>query len=601
MAFSMAKPWHKGEVLMQRLLHVPETDNPTSTILTPQASLMLQRGPLLAIGTLDKQLRPWTTLWGGSAGFSSPLGGNMIGTRTLVDGQYDPVVRALVGNARSGELVQPEGEEKLVSGLAIDLMTRKRVKLAGVMVAGTVTEIEVTVTDDTKQKQSQIQLVTKIKESLGNCPKYLNQYEIRPALVSAEVKHIGPDLSTKAQALISKSDVFFLSTNTPDDMDTNHRGGSPGFVRLISPTQLVYPEYSGNRLYQSLGNLKINPCVGITFPDFETGDILYITGSAEILDGASAASILPGSNLAVQITFDETRLIAGGLPFRGTKKAPSPYNPLVRTLASEGNIKAYISQTAGPRRVARLTKKDSITLSIMRFTFLVDNGIRYEPGQWIAMDFREELNIGYEHMRDDDPRSINDDFIRTFTISSIPKSRHGLEREVEITIRAVGPATRHLFRQNDHAGFEVPILGVGGDFRIQQNGKGVTPFIAGGVGITPLLGQLPYLEISPGRFRLFWTIRLDDVAFVVDVLHRRPELAKCTQLFITGAKPAIDSAREIVTLEDMGVRVERRRPVKTDLDVIEASRWYMCAGKLLRETMLSWLEDQIVLFEDFDY
>lgn len=357
MAFSLAKPWNEGEVLMQRLLRVPEMDNPTSTMLTPQASFMLQRGPLLAVGTLDKQLRPWTTLWGGSAGFSTPIGGNMIGTRTLVDSEHDPVVQALVGDAKDGEMIQVEGDGKLISGLTFDLMTRKRVKLAGTMVAGTVTQVAVEAGEAPEQKQSQIQLVTKINESLGNCPKYLNQYEIRPALVTSKVKHIGSALSDEGRALISKCDSFFLSTTTQVDMDTNHRGGSPGFVRVISPTQIVYPEYSGNRLYQSLGNMKINPKVGITFPNLETGDVLYITGTAEVLDGSAAASILPGSNLAVKITTTDTRLIADGLPLRGTRKAPSPYNPLVRTLATEGNIKATISQPGSTRQLAQLTKK----------------------------------------------------------------------------------------------------------------------------------------------------------------------------------------------------------------------------------------------------
>ena len=272
---------------------------------------------------------------------------------------------------------------------------------------------------------------------------------------------------------------MFLSTTSSDSMDTNHRG-PPGFVRVMSPSKIIYPEYSGNRLYQSLGNLKMSPRIGISFPDFDTGDILYITDIAEILDGATAASTLPGSNLAVRITIEEACLVASGLPFRGTRKLPSPYNPLVRTLATEGNRKAAVSGREGSCRIARLSRKEGITPSIMRFTFVVPDGLRYEPGQWVAMCFKEELDIGYEHMRDNDPRSLNDDFIRTFTISSAPKSQGRLEKEFSITLWAVGPTTRLLFQQNDRAGFGVPLLGVGGDFRINQDGQSITPFVAGG-------------------------------------------------------------------------------------------------------------------------
>ena len=122
----MAMPWHRGEETMQRLLNVPSLDNPTSSMLTSQASFMLEHGPLLALGTLDAESRPWATLWGGAPGFSESLGNGFIGTRTLVDGNNDPVIQALVGHVGPGEMVQP-ARGKLLAGLAIDLMKRKRV------------------------------------------------------------------------------------------------------------------------------------------------------------------------------------------------------------------------------------------------------------------------------------------------------------------------------------------------------------------------------------------------------------------------------------------------------------------------------------------
>lgn len=602
MAFSMAMPWHQDEILMHRLMRVPEQDNPTSTMLTPQASFMLQRGPLLAIGTLDAHSCPWTTVWGGSAGFSEPLGGGMIGTRTLVDGENDPVVQALVGGVASGEMMHPNDGGKLLSGLAIDLMTRKRVKLGGRMVAGTVAQVRVEVEGKAEQKQAQIQLVTKITQSLGNCPKYLNQYEIVPALVTSEVKSRGPTLSEQARALISESDMFFMSSSTSGDMDTNHRGGPPGFVRIISPEEIIYPEYSGNRLYQSLGNLQSNPKIGITFPNFETGDVLYITGTTVILSGTDAATALPGSNLAVKIKIDEARFVAGGLPFRGIRRSRSPYNPLVRTLAVEGNIKASLSDPKPTQQIAQLIKKDLVTSSIARFTFSVPDGIAYEPGQWIALDFKQELDIGYEHMRDDDPTSLNDDFVRTFTISSRPKGNSSKETTFEILIRRVGPVTKYLFQQNDRAGLEVPIIGVGGDFKIEQEDEvGMTPFIAGGVGITPLLGQLHKLDQSPKRLKLFWTVRLEDVDLVVDVMEHNSGLVGCTQVFFTGDETLTDHDPNIAKLVRLGVIFNNRRMTGKDFEQTEAAKWYLCAGASLRERILAWLTGKTVVFENFDY
>ncbi|KAJ4377948.1 hypothetical protein N0V83_000778 [Neocucurbitaria cava] len=603
MAFSMALPYNEGEEKMHCLLRVPDRDNPTSTMLTPQASFMLQRGPLLALGTLDSQSRPWTTLWGGSPGFSEPLGGGFIGTRTLVDGKNDPVVQALVGGAEEGEMLQPVAGGKILAGLAIDLMTRKRVKISGKMVAGTLKEVDVEVEGQADTKQAQIQIVTKIEQSLGNCPKYLNAYEIYPALVKAEVGSQGPSLSEEGQALISNADMFFLSTSTEQDADTNHRGGPPGFVRIISPTQIIYPEYSGNRLYQSLGNLQLNPKVGLTFPNYAFGNILYITGTATILVDADAASLLPGSNLAVKIDIDETRFVKGGLPFRGVKMSPSPYNPLVRTLATEGNIKASLA-AGKERQVARLVRKEIITKDVARFTFSVAGGVEYQPGQWVALDFKNELDIGYEHMRDDDPTSLNDDFVRTFTVSSMPGLLQGKkEKDFEITIRKVGAVTGYLFRQSERAGFEVPILGFGGDFKIEQDDgdAGLTPFIAGGVGITPLLGQLNHLDFGPGGFRLFWTLKMADVDLTIDVLQRHPGIAGCTSIFFTGTMSPEGVDEKIGVLEGMGAQVEKRRLTVSDVQGVEAEKWYLCAGKPLRKDILSWLPGRNVLFEDFDY
>ena len=159
---------------MHKLFNLSDMQNPTSSMLTPQAAFMLQRAPLLAIGTLDSESRPWTTIWGGSPEFSQPLGSGIIGTRTVVDGVNDPVVQALVGGTKKGDVVEgiqgANGTGKMVGGLAIDLMTRKRVKVFGRMVAGSLGEVSVEedeVSEGVSLKQEQLQLVTKIEQSLG--------------------------------------------------------------------------------------------------------------------------------------------------------------------------------------------------------------------------------------------------------------------------------------------------------------------------------------------------------------------------------------------------------------------------------------------------
>jgi hypothetical protein len=153
--------WHKGEEEMHQWLRVPHHDNPTSPFLSPYAARILTISPLVAIGTLDSEDRPWTTIWGGEAGFSQPVAQSIIGMKATVDRTYDPVLQTLLGNKADGEVVRAEGAGKIVSGLGIDLESRNRVKLAGRMIAGALSA--------TQEDVGDVQLVVKIEQSLGMC------------------------------------------------------------------------------------------------------------------------------------------------------------------------------------------------------------------------------------------------------------------------------------------------------------------------------------------------------------------------------------------------------------------------------------------------
>ena len=165
MAFVVAGsvPWHDGEERMHKLMRVPETDNPSVPNLSPGAAFSTQRAPLIALGTLDKDGRPWTTVWGGSPGFAGAISQSTIGIRSLVDNTHDPVVDALLGGRGDGEVVKEEGEGRMVSALAIDLENRKRVKLYGRMAAGVLEGLGST----GQSTHGQAQLAVNIEQSLG--------------------------------------------------------------------------------------------------------------------------------------------------------------------------------------------------------------------------------------------------------------------------------------------------------------------------------------------------------------------------------------------------------------------------------------------------
>ncbi|KAK2855672.1 hypothetical protein FQN49_004957 [Arthroderma sp. PD_2] len=628
MAFVLAGevPWHDGEEKMHQLMHVPREDNPTAAFLSPGAAALAQRSPLLALGTLDKQGRPWSTVWGGQAGFVGPVAQSVIGIRNIIDGTYDPVAETLLGGELAGTIVKESGPGRLMSGLPVDMENRRRVKLMGRMVAGSLEESTPEKSDGGSTgdndigKVAQVQVVMKVDESLGNCPKYINKKHITPAIPQPKLISDSPQLPREALDLLGRIDTLFVaSSHGNDSMDSNIRGGPPGFVRVLSNDStgavLVYPEYSGNRLYQTLGNLQTTPLAGYAFPDFESGHILYITGETEVLVGKDAAQILPRSNLAVKISVTAARYVKHGLSFRGEPMEPSPYNPDVRYLASEKPAPgAQLSDSTDMKVV--LIKKDIITPTINRFRFKASDPsttLKWLPGQYATLSFQDELDMGYSHMRDDDPTSINDDYIRTFTVSSHP-GRNLAKNEFEITVRKKGNATSHLFRASERSGMELSLRGFDGDFRfesynadpgVDQNNS-ILPFIAGGIGITPVIAQLANIDIS--RFKLFWSVSLRDIGLVYDVFEQFPELPKATTVFLTSISASSEESlneedkRKLESVTSSGALIERRRLQHEDLSsASDVDIWYLCAGTELKTAATNWLTGKTLVYEDFNY
>ncbi|KAK4155716.1 hypothetical protein C8A00DRAFT_31469 [Chaetomidium leptoderma] len=659
--------WHSGERAIHSLLKVPTSgrQNPTAPGLPPSYAHRVTVSHLLAVGTVDDQGRPWTSIWGGERGFAQPVAQNILGIQSLVDKTHDPVVQALLGKATKGEVLRPENG-RTMSALSIDLDSRDRVKVAGKMAVGTVAGRP---DNDTI---GEVQIAMAIQESLGNCPKYLNKKAIRAHIPSPELVSSSLPLPPDALALIEKADMFFLSSTNGQTMDTNHRGGPAGFVRVVSnsPTDVVlaYPEFSGNRLYQTLGNLHTNPLIGIAIPDYSTSDVLYLTGSTQLLVGAAAASLMPHTNLAVKITVDSARFIKDGLPVRGTPLEPSPYNPPVRRLASQSPLSLSSSlqtssQQQSPLATATLLRRDLLTPTIARFTFLLrppssssnNQPLKtWQPGQHITLSFASELDMGYSHMREADPQSLNDDFVRTFTISSPPPpppppppvssssgsvsgsgSGSGDGVEIQLTLRKHGPVTGLLFSQPIGAAagvLEVPVLGVGGEegFRIVAASAGSKKkkkavFVAGGIGITPLLAQAPGVllaaaaqaaaaaqsgkDVKEGGVEVLWSLRAEDLPLAVDAFERVEGLGSATRIFVTrGSGDGHEDGDVVAVIERvraLGAKVEVRRMGKEDLlgvrDAVRGTKYFACASPGMIRSVQDWFGEEEVVFESFEY
>jgi predicted pyridoxine 5'-phosphate oxidase superfamily flavin-nucleotide-binding protein len=105
------------------------------------------------------------------------------------------------------------------------------------------------------------------------------------------------------KAFIESAPFFFLATTWRDSVDCSMKGGLPGFVRVTAPNELSWPDYDGNRMYRSLGNILKNPKVGLLFVRFDAKSTrLRLSGLARIDESEAALAGLPGARRVVRVT-----------------------------------------------------------------------------------------------------------------------------------------------------------------------------------------------------------------------------------------------------------------------------------------------------------
>lgn len=151
-------------------------------------------------------------------------------------------------------------------------------------------------------------LTVQADQVFGNCPKYIQTR--RGRLVDqdhATTRSAGSALSEAQRAWVASADTFFVGTTAAElGSDASHRGGNPGFIEVTSE-RLTWPDYVGNSMYMTLGNLEVDPRAGLLFVDFEHGHTLHLSGTAKVDWDRGRASQWPGAQRVVD--FDITRLV----------------------------------------------------------------------------------------------------------------------------------------------------------------------------------------------------------------------------------------------------------------------------------------------------
>jgi predicted pyridoxine 5'-phosphate oxidase superfamily flavin-nucleotide-binding protein len=213
-----------------------------------------------AITARDPGGRLWITPVTGPPGFLEITGPADLRVHT-VPAPGDPLHELLTG--------QPVGM------LAVEFARRRRVRINGTLAAVDGEGFAV-----------------QVDQAYGNCPQYIRQRVLGPAApdtVATAVRR-GTILSAADTDLIRRADTFLLGTTHPGrGADASHRGGPPGLVRVQDERDLWWPDYPGNNMFNSLGNLAVDPAAALVFVDFATGDTLHLSGTAQVDWSATVA------------------------------------------------------------------------------------------------------------------------------------------------------------------------------------------------------------------------------------------------------------------------------------------------------------------------
>ncbi|GAA2694851.1 MULTISPECIES: pyridoxamine 5'-phosphate oxidase family protein [Actinosynnema] len=255
--------YHPGELAAQRAAGLTELAARIRPIISdalpPAAQDFLARQTMLVLGARDREGRPWATTLLGHRGFlSAPT------PRTL---------RATAAPLPTDPLAEALRHETDVGALAIDLAARRRFRVNG------------------RWRPTDTGGEIDVHQAFGNCPKHIqSRVPTGSAPPSREpVVRRTSSLGLRASLLVASADTFFIATSAPTGADVSHRGGDPGFVTPISPTELVWPDYGGNAMLMTNGNLTTNPEAGLLFPDWNSGATLQLTGAAEVRPAATPA------------------------------------------------------------------------------------------------------------------------------------------------------------------------------------------------------------------------------------------------------------------------------------------------------------------------
>ena len=257
----MHQHFHPGERAVQEAAGETAIADRNITVLTDTviggARPFIAKQFMVALASADSSGDVWASLLFGQPGFLHTDDGStiQIDVPEKDRDQADPLWANIAARPELGMLF-------------IELGSRRRYRVNGAVQRLDASGVEVA-----------------IREAYPNCPKYIQRRHLRQqgdARLPVQTAQ-GTLLRGVVANIVSQADTLFVaSRHAETGADASHRGGNPGFIQVVDQNTLRIPDFSGNSLFNTLGNFEADPHAGLCIPDFANGQLLQLTGSAAI-------------------------------------------------------------------------------------------------------------------------------------------------------------------------------------------------------------------------------------------------------------------------------------------------------------------------------
>lgn len=461
-----ASPWHAGEIALQTQVGVADRmavfgRKVIRDFMPDQHRDFYEQLPFVAIGTVDGNGDAWATLIADEPGFASSPDPRSLNIN-VPRNPADPADAGMDDGAAIGML-------------GIELHTRRRNRMNGII-----------------HRRDALAFSIAVEHAFGNCPQYiqLRDWHFKPGhqqLVEAAPQRTD-QLDNRMRAIIARADTFFVASYVVREdgsrqVDGSHRGGKAGFVRVDEAGVLTIPDFAGNLHFNTLGNILLNPKVGIVFVDFDSGDMLHLSGDAEVDLDCPEIAAFQGAERLWRFSPRIVVLRAAAMPLRWSFTDWSP-NSLMTGDWDQASDRLKASELKAawrPFRVAKIVDESAV---IRSFQLEPADGLGLIPhaaGQHLPI----RLTIAGE----DRP------IIRTYTLSTAPS-----DNIYRISVKRQGLASIHL-HDSVSEGDIIEARAPAGDFTLDALERRPAVLMAAGVGVTPMLAMLRHIVYEGLRTR----------------------------------------------------------------------------------------------------